>query len=480
MTQEREQKRVIRKSDLHSIPWSEMPEPQRGDITLKRGGGRPRAAEPTRNADGTFSVRLTMELEGETVRKTVHLGTKDRAVAKKRAEKLANGESLEAVVKKGRTFREVAERVMAESVIRTKKERESRLLRYAYPILGEMAPEEIGAQDIKACLSLMEETVGWTRSIKLLKSDISSVLGSLYGDGELKENVCLRVNFQKLKPIRRTKPIPIVLTDDEFTRFLAHGCMLANRTINDPNTTCWALPELHMLALCSRCLGGMRTSDLHAWRWEHIDTAQWFEAKVPRPKTMGGAEVFETSDEGEDGAAILEPYQLPEELGRFLYSWWVSQGSPQQGPVFPVRRGPRAGEHKRPRTSYAEALRDALWEAEVVRPLPGFELARPEDRRQHCALQSGIAGRRACVDFHSFRRAFVQGTLGQAAQGKLTLQESMRLADHKDPLVHLKYSPDGARRVIPAAALPALPAGAPGGFGSGAAKTRSGGQEIHQ
>jgi hypothetical protein len=44
-------------------------------------------------------------------------------------------------------------------------------------------------------------------------------------------------------------------------------------------------PELHTMALTSRAFGGMRTSDLHAWDWEHVDTVSWRNAHVPRPKT---------------------------------------------------------------------------------------------------------------------------------------------------------------------------------------------------
>lgn len=410
----------------------------------KRGGGRPREAEPERNADGSFSVRLTMEVEGETVRKRIHLGTSDRAVAKVRAQRLMNGEGEDLVVKKGSTFREVAERIMKESIIHTAKERSSRLRRYAFPILGDIPPEEIKVQDIKACLGKMEDELGWTNSIKHLRNDISHILGTLYSEQELKENVALRVDFKKMKPIQVVTPLRIVLTDAEFSRFIEYGLTLAEGG---------ALPELYMLALSARCLGGMRTSDLHAWRWEHIDLMQWKEAQVPRPKTQGRA-CFDTFSIERAGFR-LEPYELPQSFTPFLYAWWVVAGCPSEGPVFPVRRGPRAGEHKKPKSNYSEELRDALWDAGVVRPQqPGYQLARPEDRRQHCALQSGIAGKRACVDFHSFRRAFVTAT---TAQKGLSFQESMRLADHSDPTTHMKYMRDENRRVIPEGALPSLP-----------------------
>jgi hypothetical protein len=66
----------------------------------------------------------------------------------------------------------------------------------------------------------------------------------------------------------------VLLSDDEFERF-----------VRCPSVR----PELHAMAFASRTFGGMRTSDLHAWDWRHIDTETWFDAPVPRPKADADA-----------------------------------------------------------------------------------------------------------------------------------------------------------------------------------------------
>jgi integrase len=427
-------------------------------------GGRPRLAKPVPNQDGTYSVRTTLEVEGETVRRMVHLGTSDFGVAKARAKRLAAGEAEELVAAGGTTFREVAEELMKESSLATKKDRERRLRQFAYPVMGSKTVDAINVRDVKACLRRAEEAMGgWTMTVRHLKNDISAILGSLYNDQLIDENVALRISYRRKdgaldgKRVKRTVLPRVVLSDDEFEQLIEYGLSQHEGS----------LPELYMLIISARCLGGMRTSDLHAWRWDHIDTVTWKTAQVPRPKTQGKI--------GEDGygETVLVPYDLPDELVPYLQSWWHRQGCPTEGPVFPVRRGPRAGLHKGAHISYAKALRAELWAAGVVRPLPGFEQARPEDRRKHCALQSGVPGKFSAVDFHSFRRAWVTATSNVKG---LSFAESMALADHSDPATHLRYRRDEKHRVVPAGVLPRLPQLAStqpgkGGFGSGSGKT---------
>jgi integrase len=93
----------------------------------------------------------------------------------------------------------------------------------------------------------------------------------------------------------------------------------------------------------------MRTSDLHAWRWEHIDTTGWTMAKIRRPKTRG-----------------LSVLQLGEPLREWLKHWWTETGSRRTGAVFSVGRGDRA-EEARGHTGYARQLRAALLTAGITR-----------------------------------------------------------------------------------------------------------------
>jgi hypothetical protein len=97
---------------------------------------------------------------------------------------------------------------------------------------------------------------------------------------------------------------------------------------------------------------------------------------------------------------------LPDVLVPLQPAGWDSHGRPLSGPVFPCRRGSRAGEREGKGISYVTALRDALWAAGIVRPAPGFEQATTDtERRKLCLIQSGSTELRP-LDVHSFRRAY--------------------------------------------------------------------------
>jgi integrase len=194
-------------------------------------------------------------------------------------------------------------------------------------------------------------------------------------------------------------------------------------------------PELHTMALVSRTLGGARTSDLHAWDWAHIDVLTWVDAHVPRPKTKSG-----------------DRMALPDVLVPVLRAWWDSHGRPTSGPVFPCRRGARAGERKGKGLSYAAALRDALWAARIVRRAPSFDKATTDaERKKLCLIQSGSSQLRP-LDFHSFRRAYNTAL----ADANVNVQTAMRLAGHRNASTHLRYVMRTGILATPMAALPSL------------------------
>ena len=154
------------------------------------------------------------------------------------------------------------------------------------------------------------------------------------------------------------------------------------------------------MGLVSRVFGGMRTSDLHAWRWEHIDTTAWKTAKIRRPKVRG-----------------LTLIELPTPLLPWLQLWWRETGSRKAGPVFPVGRGERAAEH-RGHTGYARQLRSALLAAGVTRA----ELHADDTETKR-------------VDFHSFRRAFTTALM----DADVVAQKAMKLAGHTKMETHMRY-----------------------------------------
>ena len=104
--------------------------------------------------------------------------------------------------------------------------------------------------------------------------------------------------------MRETKKPRVILTDVEVLRFFA----------------------------CERVDLEMRTRDLTAWQWEHVDRALFSTCIIPRTKT-----------------GRPQRLDVPAVLQGPLRAWWVAQGQPTAGPVFPVTRGRRKGEARHAR-----------------------------------------------------------------------------------------------------------------------------------
>jgi hypothetical protein len=164
---------------------------------------------------------------------------------------------------------------------------------------------------------------------------------------------------------------------------------------------------------------------------------------------------------------------VPDMLRPFLRAWWEREGRPVAGPVFPVRKGKRAGEKRGPRISHARRLRHALARAGVFRLPPVKAPATSPGTRTD--LGRAAAGTKLVpnprdplyfetpvslpVDFHSFRRAF---NTALAVAG-VNVQKAMRLAGHSDAKTHMRYVKDAPEmRQIPDAALPRLHRGPKG------------------
>lgn len=428
-------------------------------MTEKRRPGRPRTATPIRTKEG-HSARVWVEREGERVRTTVKLGTKSKVVATARRRRLLAGEAPELLAEKSESFEAAAERVMAASSRKGKEKLIAMLRRHAFPVIGDLPVTEVTSDRILEVLAEVKDAVGgWTGSVRNMRNVISLVLGSLVARRVLPANEALRINFRSKdgtlggQRIRKVRPPRPVLTDDEFERLIA---FLAWEAREGPARLRAGALELLMLCLCARVFG-MRTSDLHAWVWEMIDTRGFADGYVPRPKTDS-----DLLDDPLDTAAAFEAWRdeprsaFPEALGSWLRLWWQEQGSPSSGAVFGCRRGKRAGAPKQG-VGYVRRLRAALWRAGITRPLPGFEAAASDtERRKLCELQSGIPRRRSAVDFHSFRRASATAAGRAVVTGQLSLREAMALTHHKDPAVFAKYQAREERIVVPESAVPTI------------------------
>lgn len=349
---------------------------------------------------GSWYARLTVVEQGVNVRRRVPLGTDIKAIARSKLDAMLSGDDP-ALASRGEGFAAAARRVVTSSRIVTASERLSRLERYAFPILGEIVAAKVRASQVKAVLEAAAAAGLGRSAVEHLHDDMAAVLQSLWRDEQVKENVAQRVSPADVGARTDGRP-RVVLTDSEFSRLIAWpGLSL----------------ELRTMCLASRCLGGMRTSDLHAWSWEHVDTEGWASASVPRPKTRTSARLT-----------------LPDLLVPSLHAWWLATGKARRGPVFPGPSGKRRGKR-----SHARELRRALWLAGVRRG----------EAVEQCELQTDTALTRR-VDFHSFRRAFATGL----AIAGVNNQVAMALADHASPQTHARYVRLVETLVTPEAALP--------------------------
>ncbi len=294
-----------------------------------------------------------------------------------------------------------------EEDLGTWQDRLSRLWRYAVPLIGSLAVSEVRPPHIKRVL-VAGKTAGLGKeSVRHLKADLSSIFTSLVGDDLVPHNIVKDVPLPKrLKQDKRRR---VQLTDPEFEQL-----------VTSKHTPPW----LRLMCCTARMCGGMRTSDLHAWDWEHVETSTFKLSEVPRPKT---------DDENEVELAV---HELPLLLQSLLREQWLRYGRPKAGPIFPVRRGPRTGERQLSR-SYVRELRRYLRLAGCTR-IELFENTAKTLR----------------VDFHSFRRAYNTAL----ADIGVSERKAMALADHSDSRVHGRYVDLTQRGPLsaPSAALPAI------------------------
>jgi integrase len=177
------------------------------------------------------------------------------------------------------------------------------------------------------------------------RESVSKVRGLLHGlfraaqeDGLVEHNPVVPVRAPTTREVKKER---VILTDDEFGRFIASGEVDL---------------ELRMMSLVSRVEGGMRASDVNRWDWTMIDLVDFAECTVMRSKTRA-----------------IRPAQrlaIPPALQPFLRAWWERAGSPESGPVFPVRRGKRPGGFRKASGGLAERLRQGLLRAGVWRMPP--------------------------------------------------------------------------------------------------------------
>jgi integrase len=222
------------------------------------------------------------------------------------------------------------------------------------------------------------------------------------------ESKAAKVDLPEVEDVKKPR---VILSDAEI------GALVACPRVD---------PEIKVLALFARTVAGLRTGDLNRAVWEGFSPG--FETYTfVRRKTRKRRPHPET-------------HAVPEAVRPYLVDWHHEHGSPMAGPVFPVRRGARAGKMKAAsKQSYASRLRRALRLAGLTRP----EL--------YTETPTTLP-----VDFHSCRRAYATAL----ARAGVNAQEAQLLTGHSDGKVHARYVDGLAVRALPAAAVPVIPAAA--------------------
>ncbi len=310
--------------------------------------------------DGLWRARVTKtHANGTRTRPLYSLGTTDKALAKRKLAKLVSlleaGRDpleIEGTANGAERVKEYAEawlaKRQAQGVASVSDER-GWLTRHVFEAVGKLPVERRSA--LARSRHPRRRPRAWPPA-QLARSHpgraASALAGCAGGDELTDHNPVAAVRVPKTREVRKERAI---LTDEEFTRFVA--CPSVDL-------------ELRMLALVARCEGGMRSGDLKRWDWAQIDRVHFAECTVPRAKT----------------GTPPRRLGIPDLLAPFLRAWWERAGTPESGPVFPGRRGKRAGGFRAARgPGFARQLRRDLFRAGVVRAAPVIDETDPQRKR---------------------------------------------------------------------------------------------------
>lgn len=314
------------------------------------------------------------------------------------------------------------------------QDRRSRLRLYALPRLGMVEVGRLEAHHVASVIDAMVKVDGkGAGTVLKMRSDISQILGQLVREGVLEVN-CAR-GLRLPKSARTDTRERMMLSDAQVLAFQeARGFAR----------------ELDMMVLFSREIGGHRTSDEHAAAWQDMDLEHFAWMKVRRPKT--DQKVGQSARPGRLRSYERVTHETHPQHRPHLRAWWQKQGCPTSGPVFPRRRdavrgGGKKGGQKGRGSSYAAALRRAVWAAGIYVPLPGFDPAAPD--KAFCRLQTDTDTTRR-LDFQSFRRSLVTAL----ADAQVSEMDQLAVTGHTQVTTQLRHYMGQRRVKVPASALP--------------------------
>jgi integrase len=412
-----------------------------GMTNAKRPGGRPRTGT-LEFRQGRWWARLTATVAGKKSRPWFDLGTASKPAARRKLARLnaerASGAPLPepAAVEAPETVADYGEDWLKGREKRglASAENERRYFdRVWKPEIGKLPLGDLRAGMLQEVLNdAADGTIAkksgerYSReSVVHMRATILRMLETAWREELVAENVAKRTTVPETNDVKKPRA---VLSDEELGLLVAHPRVDA---------------ELKLLVILSRTIGGMRTGDLNRLDWSAFspgfETCTFVRRKTRRKKP---------------GPQTLD---VPEVVRPFIDAWWRAAKCPTEGPVFPARRGKRAGKEKlQAKQSYADRLRRELriafgllaWDESECTWKPTTD--RPATPRERELLEGSSTLQP--VDFHSTRRAYATAL----ARVGVNEQTAMVLTGHSDPRVHQRYLSALHVRALPGAAVPAL------------------------
>jgi integrase len=429
------------------------------EVAGARKGGRKRTGNLVWRASG-WRARIRIDEDGRSVRKFIDLETTNKSVARRKLNRLVG--KAEAGDLQVDDAEKEATRYSTDDFAKEHYDARSKWVKSwkdekriyddcLKPKIGTTPIGEVTAADIQECLN-DAAAVRAHESVKKVRSQAFAIFKAARFAGLIQQNP---VELVETPDPRRKKLPRAIPTDDEFARYVMFPHAVGHK--RPPNTVDL---EIKVMAIVARTVGGQRGSDVHALEWPAVDIENFAKMRVRRPKTE------HLSDELDD-----DEYVVPEVARPFLKAWWMVNGQRTDGPVFPNRRGKRAGEAKG-KVSHAHALRRDMRRAFGLDAWDAKERQYVETRSLTSRERELFVGtdRIRPVDFHSMRRAFATGL----RRAKVDARDAMRLSAHTSFETHQRYVlDDGPIAAPPAAALPTLAAVLPiQRLGSGRAQSR--------
>lgn len=244
-----------------------MARPRKGSLVWAKSGWR---------------ARVTVDVDGEAVQKTIKLGTTSRAAARRKLAKLvaelAEGNGVGRVPSATvETVADYAKQWFASRKARGLAVRDELgwWTHYWMSTLGALAMRDVRTGRVAEVLSQMANgELRGPKGRRLRRSSILraravllAMLTDAWREETVADNPVTRATVPRVREVQKDRTIS---TDAELRQLL--GCADVH-------------PELKMLVLLSRTIGGMRAGDLNALDWTDLDAPAFTVCRVPRTKT---------------------------------------------------------------------------------------------------------------------------------------------------------------------------------------------------